>query len=155
MSAIIMYENGKAVGGEGHPTNADDITFDNSNTDLVSENVEDAVKEVNNKYEQKSVTVAANGTKTYQQGLNELYALIDQSKVNAKSVLRVGTAVLWLYSLPSSFLQFQAVVINSNHTINVYQYTVKSSGSLVERLVNGAYSDLSSNVMSGDLIFYY
>lgn len=47
--AIILYENGKAIGGEGHPTNASDITFDNSNTDLVSENVEGAIKEVNEK----------------------------------------------------------------------------------------------------------
>lgn len=45
--AIILYENGKAIGGEGHPTDASDITFDNSNTDLVSENVEGAIKEVN------------------------------------------------------------------------------------------------------------
>ena len=47
--AIILYENGKAIGGEGHPTDADDITFDNTGTDLVSENVEDAIKEVNAK----------------------------------------------------------------------------------------------------------
>lgn len=47
--AIIMYENGKAIGGEGHPTNASDITFDNTGTDLVSENVENAIKEVNAK----------------------------------------------------------------------------------------------------------
>ena len=47
--AIILYENGKAIGGEGHPTDADDITFDNTGTDLVSENVEDAIKEVDAK----------------------------------------------------------------------------------------------------------
>ena len=47
--AIILYENGKAIGGEGHPTDADDITFDNAGTDLVSENVENAIKEVNEK----------------------------------------------------------------------------------------------------------
>ena len=47
--AIILYENGKAIGGEGHPTNASDITFDNTGTDLVSENVEGAIKEVNAK----------------------------------------------------------------------------------------------------------
>ena len=49
MSAIIMYENGHPVGGEGHPTDADDITFDNTGTDLVSENVESAIVEVNAK----------------------------------------------------------------------------------------------------------
>jgi len=47
--AIIMYENGKAIGGEGHPTDANDITFDNTGTDLVSEEVESAIKEVNEK----------------------------------------------------------------------------------------------------------
>lgn len=47
--AIILYENGKAIGGEGHPTDADDITFNNTGTDLDSENVEDAIKEVNEK----------------------------------------------------------------------------------------------------------
>lgn len=47
--AIILYENGKAIGGEGHPTNASDITFDNADTDLVSENVNDAIVEVNEK----------------------------------------------------------------------------------------------------------
>lgn len=47
--AIILYENGKAIGGEGHPTNASDITFDNTGTDLVSEEVESAIKEVNDK----------------------------------------------------------------------------------------------------------
>jgi len=47
--AIILYENGKAIGGEGHQTDADDITFDNTGTDLVSENVEDAIVEVNAK----------------------------------------------------------------------------------------------------------
>ena len=45
--AIILYENGKAIGGEGHPTDAGDITFDNTGTDLISENVEDAIVEVN------------------------------------------------------------------------------------------------------------
>lgn len=46
---IIMYENGKAVGGEGHPTNADEITFNNEDTDLVSNKVGSAIKEVNAK----------------------------------------------------------------------------------------------------------
>lgn len=47
MSAIKVYENGYAVGGEGHTSDADDITFDNTGTDLVSEDVESAIKEVN------------------------------------------------------------------------------------------------------------
>lgn len=47
--AIILYENGKAIGGEGHPTDADDITFDNTGTDIVANKVGSAIKEVNAK----------------------------------------------------------------------------------------------------------
>lgn len=47
--AIILYENGKAIGGEGHPTDADDITFDNAGTDIVANKVGSAIKEVNAK----------------------------------------------------------------------------------------------------------
>lgn len=46
---IIMYENGKAVGGEGHPTDADEITFDNTGTDIVANKAGLAIKEVNAK----------------------------------------------------------------------------------------------------------
>ena len=49
MAQVIVYENGNAIGGEGHPTNASGITFDNTNSDLVSEDVESAIKEVNNR----------------------------------------------------------------------------------------------------------
>ena len=49
MAQVIVYENGNAIGGEGHPTNASDITFDSAGTDLVSEEVESAIKEVNAK----------------------------------------------------------------------------------------------------------
>lgn len=48
--AIILYENGKAIGGEGHPTDASDITFENTGTDLVAETVQGAIVEVNGKY---------------------------------------------------------------------------------------------------------
>ena len=47
--AIILYENGKAIGGEGHPTDADDITFNNTGTDIEANKVGSAIKEVNAK----------------------------------------------------------------------------------------------------------
>lgn len=102
-----------------------------------------------------SVTVAADGTKTYVQGLNELFALIDVTKLSAKSALQKGDDCFYANSILTTNIVFNSVLINSNTTINVYQYTIKSSGSKVERLVNGAYTDLSSNVMSGDLTLLY
>lgn len=49
MAQVIVYENGNAIGGEGHPTYARDITFENEGTDLVSEQTNDAIVEVNGK----------------------------------------------------------------------------------------------------------
>lgn len=84
---IIVYENGKAIGGEGHPTNADEITFNNEGTDLVSEETESAIKEVNAKFDKGSVSVTANGVKTIGALLTELFALIDLTKVTKDTTL--------------------------------------------------------------------
>ncbi len=86
-NTIIMYENGKAVGGEGHPTNADEITFNNEDTDLVAEEVESAIKEVNAKFDKGSVSVTADGVKTMGTLLNELFALIDNTKVSPNATI--------------------------------------------------------------------
>jgi hypothetical protein len=93
---IIMYENGKAVGGEGHPTNADEITFNNEDTDLVSEEVESAIKEVNAKFDRGSVSVTTDGVKTISQVLADLYALIDTAKIsiNSKFIRIAGNQVI-------------------------------------------------------------
>lgn len=62
--AIILYENGKAIGGEGHPTYARDITFENEGTDLVSEQTNDAIKEVNEKTKHGIVELWKNSDST-------------------------------------------------------------------------------------------
>ena len=49
MAQVIVYENGNAIGGEGHPTYARDITFENEGTDLEAEKVQAAIVEVNDK----------------------------------------------------------------------------------------------------------
>ena len=64
MAQVIVYENGNAIGGEGHPTNASDITFENTGTDLVSEEVESAIKEVNDKTKHGIVELWKNDSPT-------------------------------------------------------------------------------------------
>lgn len=49
MAQVIVYENGNAIGGEGHPTYARDITFENEGTDLEAETTQEAIVEVNEK----------------------------------------------------------------------------------------------------------
>ena len=89
---IIVYENGKAIGGEGHPTNANEITFNNEDTDLISEETESAIKEVNAKFDKGSVSVTADGVKTFGDLLNEINVLIDTTKLNVHSILARETS---------------------------------------------------------------
>lgn len=112
---IIMYENGKAVGGEGHPTNADEITFNNEDTDLVSEEVESAIKEVNGKFDRGSVSVTADGVKTYGALFNELFALVDFSKINANSMLQYGSGEVCVCRLISpTAIYFENTNVEAN-----------------------------------------
>lgn len=126
--AIILYENGKAIGGEGHPTDADDITFDNSNTDLVSENVEGAIKEVNAKFDRGSVSVTSDGTKTLGQMLDALYSLIDNSKLSKDTVIVYDTAIY-----RASIVQDTQIILSrtfgAGSDLYIGTYIVKSSGS--------------------------
>ena len=70
---------------------ASDVTFDPTGSDLVSTNVEAAIKEVNGKIPEDagSVSVNADGTKTIAQLFNELHALIDFTKVSSKSTVEI------------------------------------------------------------------
>lgn len=110
---IIMFENGKAVGGEGHPINADEITFNNEDTGLVSEEVESAIKEVNAKFDKGSVSVTADGVKTYGALFNELYALIDPLKVSNNSVIKYNNNFYRLDNSTSTRLIFHTSRIHS------------------------------------------
>ena len=60
MSAIQYYEDGKAISGDAPQTKASGITFDNTGTDLVSTNPEDAIKEVNGRTKHGVVELWAN-----------------------------------------------------------------------------------------------
>ena len=148
MSAILMYENGNAIGGEGHPTNASDITFDNTGTDLVSENVEDAIVEVNEKYSPKSVSVTADGTKTYKQLLIALWGIADISKVNGKSVLNIGSSAEWdtLTNVKHGPTRMDFSETVNNGTVVTNYYIFISSSNAIYRKVGDSSSDFSNTV---------
>ena len=130
-NTIIMYENGKAVGGEGHPTNADEITFNNEDTDLVSEEVESAIKEVNAKFDRGSVSVTANGNKTYGTLFNELYALVDMTKINRHSVLEIYSGIIiGIEQITSNSIVFAVTTLNStNNALTAIRVEIMASGS--------------------------
>lgn len=158
---IIMFENGKAVGGEGHPTNADEITFNNEDTGLVSEDVESAIKEVNAKFDKGSVSVTANGVKTVSALLLELATLVDFDKLNAKSVMKFENAILPITELTTNSFRFNSVY-TGNNVVNTTAHGANTTSNTAFSYLSATgassttFTDRSSNVMtSGHTITIY
>ena len=162
--AIILYENGKAIGGEGHPTDASDITFDNAGTDLVSEEVESAIKEVNEKASIKVLaSVTANGVKTYKAIFNELYeaviSQVDDVSV-AKTVLRVGTSYFHIESanFSSGVLAFSQAMIGNDGNLYSQRHLLRSgsNSSSVNFYLSGTnvhnFTDQSNTVVTSGTV---
>lgn len=149
---IIMYENGKAVGGEGHPTNADDITFDNTGTDIISNKTGSAIKEVNAKFDRGSVSVTADGVKTFGVNLNALFALVDMTKVSettkfvriassgAKTILNI-TAI----GANNTFLMF-SLGETAASSMAIQTVTVHTTASTWNTWNGSAYGSVTNNV---------
>lgn len=162
MSQILMYENGNAIGGEGHPTYARDITFENEGTDLVSEQTNDAIKEVNAKFDREYIEVSADGTKTRAQLLNQLFTLVDFSKVRNESYMTFGTSTQYQvytpYLISSTALSFTGGREGTDFSLNTI---ILTSGASIMRsllITNAiAHADSSSLVPSVGNIFrlYY
>lgn len=70
-------------------TKAENCIFDPTGTSLSSTNAEDAIKEVDAKVDRGSVSVTADGVKTYDTLLTELYAAVDASKISRMSKLSI------------------------------------------------------------------
>ena len=128
-NTIIMYENGKAVGGEGHPTNADEITFNNEDTDLVSEEVESAIKEVNAKFDKGSVSVTADGNKTLSTLLNELFALIEYDKVGLNTKFKIGAQLYHLSTMSNVLYRFGVTTVSGTN-VAMYALSISARGSV-------------------------
>ena len=78
-----MLWHGKNFRGFLH--HALQILFDNTGTTLSSTNVEDAIKEINNKLSANYIEVISDDVKTRQQIYNQLYGLLDRSKLKGNS----------------------------------------------------------------------
>lgn len=127
---IIVYENGKAVGGEGHPTNADEITFDNTGTDLVSEEVESAIKEVNAKLVAKAdktdiAPVESSSTASASHATGSQFYFNGQLVTATANINAGGTIVLNGNCVLSNSIveQIQIVMVVDNVTTGSYGET--------------------------------
>lgn len=160
---IIVYENGKAVGGEGHPTDADEITFNNVGTDIVANKVGSAIKEVNAKFDKGSVSVTANGNKTNTAMFGELAALLDFSKLTNKSVLRLTNTIYNVMNInvTANTVLFTAHSITSNNSLFVQIGVSTTPANCYLRTVDigkgtpptWTYTDSSSNVVTNGQVY--
>lgn len=131
------------------------------------ESVEDALDTLydgTGEYEE----VVADGVKTYGQLLNELYALVDKSKLNAstKLVISVPNVSDYVFAYTTYIKSVNKILFNSENGsslnfTNVLSVSVTSSGSLYQSAriqTNGnVYSDYTSDVpaSSSTLRLYY
>ena len=122
---------------------ADDVAYDNTGSGLTATNVQDAIDEVNNKITAGSVQVVADGVKTISQICDELYALIDRTKLKGTSVLKIvgstQTFTLHLTSITSTRLTFVAEWLTSSHQYKLWNYDLMASGSEIYQL-NGSFT---------------
>lgn len=121
MAQILVYENGNAIGGEGHPTYARDITFENTGTDLEAETTQAAIVEVNDKtkhgvfeiwtnpnphssFAGQNVDVPKNG-KTY-----DAFLILFSDTYNTDLMLAWGTVGDTVYGIVTQILAAQGKI---------------------------------------------
>lgn len=112
-----------------------------------------------------SVSVVADGVKTYAQLLNSLYALVDTDRIgrNSAVVREVGNSLLVyrLRFIDSShqyiIFDFSGVDISTAGNVATQTFTIQSSNSTYKVLSAGSYSDNSSAVPTNGttLTLYY
>ena len=135
MAQVIVYENGNAIGGEGHPTNASDITFDSAGTDLVSEEVESAIKEVNAKTQHGVFELWTNPSPTASfagQTINITQTDLDNRGLNV-NVNDIDVVDISFGTTSTSSRAFSRILVGGTATANTVSTDGTSSIVIVQR----------------------
>lgn len=108
---------------------------------------------------EESVSVTADGVKTYATLLNELFTLVDFSKVTVRTKLhRTGDEILGLTLLasPSSLIFSFCYTFTANDTMICSMYIASSGSKYMTYNFGGSFSDRSNKVpTSGEKITIY
>ena len=116
------------------------VSYDNTGSGLTASNVQDAIDELAPK---GSVSVAADGTKTYAQLISELYAAVDISKITYNSKIIAGSNVLSLVIVASGVYKFALCNIASQLPAIT---TIGLHNSSYDLYANGAYASNANAV---------
>lgn len=99
------------------------VTYDNTASGIAATDVQDAIDELAPK---GSVSITTNGTRTYGQELERLWALIDTSKVSENSVFNNNGILMRLIRKSNTILQFTTLSVDSS-SASLSMITVRAS----------------------------
>lgn len=113
-------------------------------------------EQINTIKQGESVSVTADGVKTYRQLLNNLYSLLDITKITYNSYMKYGNYIYGLTLSMSGLYQYTVASIASSSTF-IQKISVQSTTSGCERISGTTYTDLSTQVPTNGSIFtlYY
>ena len=111
-----------------------------------------AINEVADANPSGEVSITADGVKTNSQICDDLYALIDQAKLNRNSYFEFGTQTYRLASFEASDYVFSMSIVESA-SYTTRSFHVKSSGSEAYFDTNGTIADRSSNAPTAGTVF--
>lgn len=122
---------------------AEDVAYNNTVSGLTATDVQAAIDELAQGSGSGSVSVSADGVKTYSALYDELFALIDASKISAKSVLRNVNL-----TAPISYISSTAYEFGCCRELKVFRMKVATTGSTLKNYTfsNNADADESSTV---------
>ena len=108
----------------------------------------------------QTVSVTANGSETYSQLLDRLFALIDVSKLTSKATLQLGNnSILNRSGANPSIIMFGGVeILSGQNTVRAEVVALKTSGSEYGNNIvtgGGTFNNLASNTASGTFTLTY
>lgn len=122
------------------------------NTNCEATNVVTELNQVNNDLNKGEVSVTGDGTKTYTQLLNELYGLVDRTKLDGKSYF-VGAygLVAKINGLQTSYIGFNSTDVELS-ALKSTSIGLKPSASFVYSFNGTTVTDNSSNVVASGTV---
>lgn len=124
---------------------ANAVSYDNSGSGLAASNVQDAIDEINGKLPGNggSVSVTGDGIKTYAQICNELYLLIDPTKIGINTILEWSSGATKFYAHVSRIGSDYVFVFENPNGRNAFKIGVTSEVNSFT-YSTAAYSDASA-----------
>ena len=95
--------------------NASDVNYDNTASGLTANNVQSAIDELCEMSGGSSVSVIADGEKTYRTLFVELSELVDFSKITRNSILQIGTVMFTLRSTAAAAATYTMITVGGNN----------------------------------------